>query len=92
MMKPQFSMSLNLGHLLQIGTLIIAATVGWVTMDARTSSNSDGIKSLRKDLIAAETRIRAVETSSVRADERMQGIFTLLSRIDARLERIEDGK
>lgn len=31
MTRPQFSMSFNLGHLLQIVSLVIAATVGWVS-------------------------------------------------------------
>ncbi|WP_320176616.1 hypothetical protein [Roseovarius pacificus] len=89
MTKPQFSMTFNFGHLLQIGTVVIAATVGWVTMDARTSSNKESISNMQRDLTQAVARIRSVETSSIRADERLQNIFGLLSRIDARLERIE---
>lgn len=90
MTKPQFSMTVNLGHLLQIVSLVIAATVGWVTMDARTSQNREAITKMAAEFADTRMRMRSVETSAVRADERMQSIFSLLARIDARLERIEE--
>lgn len=41
MTKPQFSMAINLGHLLQIASLIVAATVGWMTMDPIPANYTD---------------------------------------------------
>lgn len=97
MTKPQFSMNFNLGHLLQITSLIVAVTVGWMRMDALTSENSrkisdtaESIRSLSANHQGDRVRIRNLETTTARADERMQSIYAILSRIDGRLERMED--
>jgi hypothetical protein len=89
MTKPQFSMTFNLGHVVQIVTLIVAMTVGWVQMDARTSSNASRLDTVEDVVSAAEPRIRELERAATRSDERLNSILTLLSRIDSRLERIE---
>lgn len=97
MTRPKFSMTFNLGHLLQIGSLVIAITVGWMTLEARTAQNArhaeqntKDVADLRRGLENTVGRVRSVETSTARADERLQSIFALLARIDARLERIEE--
>ncbi|APZ51212.1 hypothetical protein [Pelagibaca abyssi] len=40
-------------------------------------------------MLGLEGRIRALEASGARQDERLAGIYNLLNRIDTRLERIE---
>ena len=101
MTAPKFSMDINLGHVLQVGALLVAVALGWATMEHRTSSNTTAIaaqrddfeqdmQSLRAEFGAAKARVRAVETNAARADERLQSIYTLLARMDARLARIED--
>lgn len=92
MTKPQFSMAINLGHLLQIASLIVAATVGWMTMDARTTANKAAIEGLATERVKDEARLRVLENTAARSDERLQSIFGLLNRIDSRLERIENNE
>jgi len=92
MARPQFAMTINLGHLLQITSLVIAATVGWVTMDARTTANAVRIAKVEAREGEHFQRLRAVENMQARNDERMTSILGYLSRIDARLERMEGNK
>lgn len=92
MTRPQYSPTINLGHLLQIGSLIVAVTGGYFMMDARTEANRMEITKLQASRQQDEVRIRTLETNAARSDERLQSILGLLNRIDARLERIENNE
>lgn len=89
MTKPQFSMTFNLGHVLQMVSLIVAMTVGWMQMDARTSANAKRVEAVEQAARSYDPRIRSLENSAARSDERLNSILGLLARIDARLERME---
>lgn len=89
MTKPQFSMTFNLGHVLQMVSLIVAMTVGWMQMDARTSANAKRVEAVERTTNSYDPRIRTLENSAARSDERLNSILGLLARIDARLERME---
>lgn len=56
---------------------------------AGLEKTSDDNKTLSR---ANEIRIRAIETQQARQDEKFNNILGYLTRIDARLERIEQGK
>ena len=89
MEKPKFSMTFNLGHLLQIATLIIAMTVGWMEMDARTSDNAARVSAIEKEAASLRPRLRVLENTSARSEARFDSILGYLSRIESRLERME---
>lgn len=96
MTRPKFDMSINLGHVLQIVALISALMVGWVQIEKRTSTNQGDIKAVndRVERLTSATanlppRIRALENSAARYDERFTSILSLLARIDSRLEGME---
>jgi hypothetical protein len=94
--SPIFLRSISVGNVIQIGVMIIGLTVGWITMDMRSQGNTQALQALGTDITSIQddidgfdARMRVVETEQARADERFGSILSLLSRIDARLERIE---
>lgn len=89
MTKPQFSMSINLGHVLQIMSLVVAMVVGWMQLEARTSANAEKIERIEKEAAQERPRLRALEREVARSDERFSSILAYLTRIEARLEKME---
>jgi hypothetical protein len=89
MTKPEFTWQFNLGHLLQVGATLVAVAVGWSVLDTRSQSNATAIAAIHVQLRDSENRLRVVEIQVTRADERYNAILDMLSRIDTRLERIE---
>ena len=81
-----------MGNVIQIGIFIAAMAGAWAIMDSRGQTNGEKIERNERNVASNETRIRALETQSTRADERLANIFALLSRIDNRLERIEQSR
>lgn len=93
---PLFSRQISVGNVLQIGIMIVGLTIGWITMDLRSQGNQEAlvtisgdVADLQTDIDSLDARLRNVETEQARADERFGSILAILSRIDARLERIE---
>jgi len=95
MTKPAFEWQISLGNVIQIALLLIAGSIGWATFDARIAANEtairNGISDGRRIDAEHEMRLRTMETSNARAEERFTSILALLARIDSRLERIEQG-
>lgn len=100
MTKPSFTQNISLGNVIQIVAMIVAVAIGWQQLDGRSGSNAAEIEKITKAMAVAEakaatdirdheTRLRRLEESAARSDERMASIFNLLARIDGRLERIE---
>ncbi len=98
--KPTFSANISLGNALQILSLVVAAAIGYATVNAQVSSINEKIErdagelektqvQLAAKITAMENRTRYLETSFARADERSNSMFGLLKSIDDRLERIE---
>lgn len=92
MAPPKINWQISIGNIVQIGVFLVAAGLGWATLSAQVNSNTVAINDARAVRADLETRMRSVENTSVRADERLSSIYALLSRIDARLERIEAGR
>lgn len=91
MTRPAFTPFISLGNMLQIGALIASAIIGYVLIDARSTTNARDIAVISKLQDEIETRIRTLEKDSARNDERFSNILALLAKIDDRLERIENG-
>lgn len=91
--RPVLTGSISLGNLLQIGTLIVAAAIGYATVQNKVDSLSDQVEAAEAEnartLASMEARTRYLETSFARADERYNAMLGLLQSIDDRLERIE---
>lgn len=92
MAPPKINWQISIGNIVQIAVFLVAAGLGWATLSAQVNSNTVAINDARAVRADLETRMRSVENTSVRADERLSSIYALLSRIDSRLERIEQGR
>lgn len=99
MTKPSLQ-NLSISNVLQIAAMVVAGAIGWQQMIGLAGSNAAEIEKITKAMAVAEakaatdirdheTRLRRLEDSAARSDERMASIFNLLARIDGRLERIE---
>ena len=97
-MKPDPKISV--GNLLNLAALGIAVAVAWGIMSERGENTRDQMDALRTTLqqevetrrdgqSSIEARVRALESSQARADERFNSVLQVLGRIEARLERIE---
>ncbi|MCA1337348.1 hypothetical protein [Pseudooceanicola marinus] len=94
--KPEFTRNISFGNVLVLVGMIVTGTATFVAVDARTQANAAEIARSVAEIDEAalrvadlERRTRALENELARADERFSSILGLLSRIDARLERIE---
>ena len=99
-MQPKIDSRISLGNILTFAGLVVAVAVGWGVMRERGETTRENMTELRETLRqevstrregqgALEARIRALESSQARADERFNSVLQVLGRIEARLERIE---
>lgn len=92
MSPPKVQWQFSIGNIVQIAVFLVTLAVGWATLSAQVGANAKAVSEAAASRTQMEIRLRTIETSYARADERMSNIFALLSRIDARLERIEQGR
>ena len=80
--------------------LAVAVAVAWGIMSERGETTRTQMQEVRdtlkqevdnrrESLSAIEARVRTLESSQARADERFNSVLQVLGRIEARLERIE---
>jgi len=100
MTEGRIKREISAGSLINLAALAVAVAVGWGTMSERGQHTREGLESLSRTLAqetanrrdqtgGLEARIRALEHSQARADERFNSVLQVLGRIEARLERIE---
>jgi hypothetical protein len=91
---------ISYGNILNFVGLLVAVAVAWGIMSERSDNTKDQLEALRTTLqqevatrrdgqASIESRVRALESSQARADERFNSVLQVLGRIEARLERIE---
>ena len=99
MTKPSLQ-NISISNVLQILGMAAVALATFLQISWQSETNASEIEKITKAITAAEakaatdirdheTRLRRLEDSAARSDERMASIFNLLARIDGRLERIE---
>jgi len=89
MTKPTFNSQISLGNVLTLVGLLGAGLLAFAQVQGLASRNAAAVSALEIQADEHESRLRVAETEIARGDERLSSILTLLSRIDARLERIE---
>lgn len=89
MSKPTFDARISLGNLIQIVMIVVALSIGWGRFEAGIASNASAVQRLTESAQQMDSEVRSLRVNVTRQDERLTGIYTLLNRIDARLERIE---
>lgn len=100
MTGPKIENRLSVGNIINLVALVGAIAVGWGVMSERGEQTREQMADIRATLSqevatrrdnqgSLEARIRALESSQARADERFNSVLQVLGRIEARLERIE---
>lgn len=101
--KPRFRFDISLGNILTlIGGLFVAASL-YFTLDGRSIANERTAAEIRvemrREVIDLQTELKdlkkeviTLQTDQARYDERFVSVLSLLERIDARLQRIEETK
>jgi predicted nuclease with TOPRIM domain len=102
--KERFRPEISLGAIIQIVILIVGMAVSWAIMDARSQQNTEAIRDVKEQIerlpndlkgefdgktVRIEERVRSLENTAARSDERFSNLIALLSKLDSRLERIE---
>jgi len=95
-MRPRWRPDITVGNVLTIMAIAAGGLAVVVRLEEQQRMTGAQIADLRvatasnaAEIKATETRLRGVEQTAVRADERYGSILTLLGTIDARLQRIE---
>lgn len=90
MTRPSFKSEISMGNVIQIGVFLVALGISWQAMDGKTDENRKALARHEAMLGEHTVRVRVLEESVARADERYTSILNYLSRIDSRLQRFEE--
>ena len=88
-MTTEYKRQISFGNVVQIGVTLVTVTLAYAAVNATAVTNRETIAQAVSTQSAMEGRLRALENTQARDDERMANILQLLNRIDGRLERIE---
>lgn len=83
--------------------LLVTITLAWgkmetrvTSIDQRATTTADALSSLRAEraagIAAMELRVRSLETAGARVDTQLHSIEQILTRIENRLERMDEGR
>ena len=94
--QPLFNRSISVGNILQIVVLVASVMFAWSTMDQRSQKNTEAVSATKAEIIEVKEdvqrlrdEVRRLEIDQVRSREQYNNLVELLTKIDARLERIE---
>lgn len=87
---PRIDNRISFGNLLQIAFVIVALAAGWERFRSGIAAQSSLIGRVEMQVGGQEVRIRELEMTQARQAERLASIYSLLARIDSRLERMEN--
>lgn len=90
MTAPLIDNRISLGNLLVAGGMIVSIAIAYANLSGRAETLSGKVAELAVTAAAHEARIRAMETTAARQDERMVLILDSLRKIESRLEREPD--
>ena len=79
----------NLPFLAQLGAMLVTGVLAYAALAAQGTSNAREIEVLVEQMGALQREVRALQISEARGEERFAQILTIVSRTDARLERLE---
>lgn len=89
MSSVQFDNKISLGHVISIGTVLVACAVAYATISARQEQISQDIGGIQRAAEQREGRIRAVEIALAGQSSDLRSIQVGISRIEAQLEKIQ---
>lgn len=97
---PEIERKISWANIITIGLIVVGGLGSWYTTSAQVANNKTAISDLANSLdrevttrasVASSTdaRIRSLELTMARTDERFNAVMQGLSRIEAKLERFE---
>lgn len=100
MTGPQIDRRVSFGSVLNLLGLAVAVAVGWGVMSERGEHTRAQTQKLRETLqreadnrrsgqVELEARVRALEAGQARSSEQYRSLIDVMTRLDSRLERIE---
>lgn len=87
MTAPSIDNRISLGNILVAGGMIVSISVAWGTLNGRAETLAAELSKQAAATASHEARIRAMETTTARQDERLVLILDGLRKIESRLER-----
>lgn len=100
--RVRFDPTVNLGHLLTAGAMLLAVVIGWRDLDARTAQNAKDVLRVESEGKVNSGRIELdlgrrifeqrqyVNETQVTTNENVKEIKQLVRDIDAKLDRKAD--
>lgn len=83
---PSIDNRISLGNILVAAGMVVSISVGWGHLTSRQNSTTAEVAANKAAIAAHEARIRAIENSSARHDERLLLILDSVRKIEAKLE------
>jgi len=74
---------------LQLGTTVVLVTLAYAAVSSQGQNNADDIGALAKIVEGVVSDVNTLKVDGARTDERYSQLLALMSRIDTRLERLE---
>lgn len=87
---PHMRSEITLGNVLQIASILAIGVAGYVRLDEQSTSNEAAWAAAAASQAALELRVRILENDVARVDERYAAILGILTRIESRVERMEE--
>ena len=100
---PEIERKISWANIITIGLIVVGGLGSWYTTSAQVANNKMAISDLADALSreattrtnsaqSTDARIRSLELTMARTDERFNAVMQGLSRIEAKLERLEGTK
>lgn len=97
MTETRIKREIALGSIVNLAVILAGLAAGWGMMSERSTTTSEALTEVRETLrqetlnrrdatASLEARIRALESSQARSDERLSHILQALGRIEVQLE------
>lgn len=87
--SPQLIPTISFGQVLQIGILVFGIGAGYAMLSSQGEGNEVALRIASEERKSLEIRVRGLELQNARAQEQYSAIIGILSKMDARLERME---
>lgn len=77
---------ISFGNILVVVTMAVGGIGSWAALSASASRTADEVAATKAAIASHDGRIRAIENSSARQDERLMLILDSVRKIEAKLE------
>lgn len=90
MSGPVLDNRISAGNILVAAGMLVSVAVAWGSIRWQTNAMASEISSHAATAAAHEARIRVIETTTARQDERLSMILTSLQKIEGKVDLISE--